>query len=129
SLPEELQRRLDERIGMGIVGDLARYTQFQTGQSIPAAATAGGAAGAGLGVGAGIAMGQAMGQAMAQTAGPPPAAAPAAAPTAAPPAPAQPGRAQSPAAGTPPTMIICEQCHSGLERPSKFCPECGARLE
>jgi membrane protease subunit (stomatin/prohibitin family) len=33
SLPDELQKRLDERIGMGIVGDLARYTQFQVGQS------------------------------------------------------------------------------------------------
>jgi membrane protease subunit (stomatin/prohibitin family) len=50
SLPEELQARLDERIGMGIVGDLPRYTQFQTARSIPtAAANAGGAAGAGVG--------------------------------------------------------------------------------
>ena len=44
SLPDELQKRLDERIGMGMVGDLGRYTQFQTAQSIPvAAASAGGA--------------------------------------------------------------------------------------
>jgi len=35
SLPDELQKRLDERIGMGVVGDLGRYTQFQTAQSIP----------------------------------------------------------------------------------------------
>ena len=40
SLPEELQKRLDERIGMGIVGDLSRYTQFQVAQSIPTAAAA-----------------------------------------------------------------------------------------
>ena len=38
SLPEELQKRLDERIGMGVVGDMGRYTQFQTAQSIPVAA-------------------------------------------------------------------------------------------
>ena len=35
SLPEELQKRLDERIGMGVVGDMGRYTQFQTAQAIP----------------------------------------------------------------------------------------------
>src|SRR6266704_6954189 len=34
SLPDELQKRLDERIGMGIVGDLSRYTQYQVAQSI-----------------------------------------------------------------------------------------------
>jgi membrane protease subunit (stomatin/prohibitin family) len=45
SLPEELQKRLDERIGMGIVGDLSRYTQFQVAQSIPTAAAAPGGAG------------------------------------------------------------------------------------
>lgn len=69
SLPEELQKRLDERIGMGIVGDMTRYSQYQTAQSIPiAAANEGGAAGAGVGLGAGVAMGQAMGQAVGQAA-------------------------------------------------------------
>ena len=111
SLPDELQKRLDERIGMGIVGDLARYTQFQTGQSIPLAATSGGAAGAGVGVGAGIAMGQAMGQAIAQAAAPPAGRAPEAPSTAA-------------SAGA----IVCSRCHTRLDRPSKFCPECGAPL-
>jgi membrane protease subunit (stomatin/prohibitin family) len=54
SLPDELQKRLDERIGMGLVGDLGRYTQYQTAQSIPvAAANEGGVAGAGAGLGAG----------------------------------------------------------------------------
>jgi membrane protease subunit (stomatin/prohibitin family) len=112
SLPDELQKRLDERIGMGIVGDLPRYTQFQVAQSIPtAAANTGGAAGAGVGVGAGIAMGQAMGQAMQ-----PPA--PAA------PAPAGATRAASGAAAGP----VCARCHTRLDRPSKFCPECGNSL-
>ncbi len=124
SLPEELQRRLDERIGMGIVGDLARYTRFQTGQAIPAAATAGGAAGAGVGLGAGIAMGQAMGQAITQAATPP-AAAP---PSGVPPAAAPSGRAKRPAASAP-RITVCQRCHTSLDRPSKFCPECGAPLE
>ena len=46
SLPDELQRRLDERIGMGMVGDLGQYARFQAAQAIPvAAANEGGAAG------------------------------------------------------------------------------------
>ena len=52
SLPEELQRRLDERIGMNMVGNLRDYTQFQVAQSIPtAAANEGGGAGLGAGLG------------------------------------------------------------------------------
>ena len=113
SLPEELQARLDERIGMGIVGDLPRYTQFQTARSIPtAAANAGGAAGAGVGVGAGIAMGQAMGQAMQRPAA---SAAPAG------------GAAATPAAPAP-IGTVCPRCSTRLDRPSKFCPECGHAL-
>ena len=124
SLPDELQRRLDERIGMGIVGDLARYTQFQIGQSIPLAATSGGAAGAGVGVGAGIAMGQVMGQSIAQAAAAPSRAPePAAATT---PTPAAAASTPTPAAGA--RVVICAECHSSLDRPSKFCPECGASL-
>src|SRR6516165_4695065 len=62
SLPDELQKILDQRIGMNMVGDLGRYTQYQVAQSIPVAAAneGGGAAGVGAGLGAGIAMGQAM---------------------------------------------------------------------
>ncbi|PYM18417.1 MAG: hypothetical protein DMD81_05960, partial [Candidatus Rokuibacteriota bacterium] len=42
SLPDELQKRLDERIGMGIVGNPGPYTQFQVARSIPVAAAEGG---------------------------------------------------------------------------------------
>ncbi|OGA24648.1 MAG: hypothetical protein A3I02_01680 [Betaproteobacteria bacterium RIFCSPLOWO2_02_FULL_67_26] len=82
SLPEELQKVLDQRIGMGIVGDLSKYTQYQVAQAIPvAAANEGGLAGIGAGAGAGLAIGAqmagALGQAMTGMAQP--AAAPAAA--------------------------------------------------
>lgn len=71
SLPEELQHVLDQRIGMNMVGDLGKYTQYQTANAIPvAAANEGGVAGAGVGLGAGIAMGQAMAGTMAQAATP-----------------------------------------------------------
>ena len=114
SLPQELQTRLDERIGMGMVGDMARYTQFQTARSIPtAAANEGGVAGAGAGLGAGIAMGQAMGQAMSQA-------------MQAPPAPASPPPAAGAAVATPSAPRTCARCQARLDRPSRFCPECGA---
>jgi len=66
SLPEELQKKLDERIGMNIVGNLRDYTQYQVGQSMPIAAAneSGGGAGLGAGLGAGMTMGKAMADAV-----------------------------------------------------------------
>lgn len=64
SLPEELQKLLDQRIGMGMVGnDMGKFMQYQTAQAIPemakgAASGGGGLAGDAMGLGAGIAMGQ-----------------------------------------------------------------------
>ena len=50
---------------MGLIGDMTRYTQYQTAQSIPiAAANEGGLAGAGAGIGAGLTIGQTMASAM-----------------------------------------------------------------
>src|SRR6516225_11859499 len=68
SLPDELQKIFDQRIGMNMVGDMGRYTQYQVAQSIPVAAAneGGGAAGVGAGLGAGMAMGQAMMDALKQ---------------------------------------------------------------
>ena len=111
SLPDELQKRLDERIGMGIVGDLSRYTQFQVAQSIPTAAAApGGAAGAGVGLGAGIAMGQAMSQVIGQPT-PSPSAGGAPGPAAPGPAPSAPGH------GT-----VCARCQAPLDRAEQVLP-------
>ncbi len=65
SLPDELQKRLDERISMNMIGDMRQYTQFQAAQSIPiAAANEGGIAGLGAGLGAGMGIGGAMADAM-----------------------------------------------------------------
>ena len=67
SLPEELQKILDQKIGMNMIGDMGRFTQYQVANSIPlAAANEGGMAGMGVGMGAGIGFGQVMGQSMAQ---------------------------------------------------------------
>lgn len=65
SMPEELQKILDQRISMNVVGNLADYTKFQAASSLSvAAANPGGGMGADLG--AGLAMGQVMAQALTQ---------------------------------------------------------------
>ncbi|HEV8314882.1 MAG TPA: SPFH domain-containing protein, partial [Burkholderiaceae bacterium] len=72
SLPEELQKILDQKIGMGMVGgDMGKFMQYQTGQAIPALAAGvgqdgGGIAGQAVGLGAGVALGQVMAQQLGQ---------------------------------------------------------------
>ncbi|MCA9754583.1 MAG: SPFH domain-containing protein [Candidatus Eisenbacteria bacterium] len=63
SLPEEVQRALDARSSMGILGDLGRFQQYQIGAAMPIAAEnpAGGVAGAGVGLGMGLAISQQFG--------------------------------------------------------------------
>jgi membrane protease subunit (stomatin/prohibitin family) len=116
SLPEELQKRLDESIGMNMIGDMRRYTQFQVAQSMPiAAANEGGNAGLGVGLGAGVAMGQQMMQAMGGLT--PNAPSPIAPVVPVPTAPTQ----------TPTTETkFCMNCGKPMPRSAKFCPECGA---
>ncbi|MDD5028201.1 MAG: SPFH domain-containing protein [Rhodoferax sp.] len=63
SLPDQLQKVLDQKIGIGMVGDdLAKLMQYQTAQAIPQFAQAGGIASDAMGMGAGIALGQVMAQ-------------------------------------------------------------------
>jgi membrane protease subunit (stomatin/prohibitin family) len=111
SLPDELQKLLDQRIGMNMVGDMGRYTQFQVAQSMPIAAAneGGGAAGAGVGLGAGLAMAQQM-----MNAARPPAPAAAAPAEAAPAAPAAGGATK-----------FCISCGKPIPRAAHFCSECG----
>ncbi len=72
SLPDELQKLLDQRIGMGMVGhDMGKFMQYQTAQAIPklaegAGAGGGSVAGDAIGLGAGVALGQVMAQNLAQ---------------------------------------------------------------
>lgn len=71
SLPEELQKAIDTRISMGMVGDLGKFTQYQVANSIPLAAqNEGGIAGIGAGLAAGVGMGQMMADAMRQSMNP-----------------------------------------------------------
>lgn len=65
SVPPAVEEMIDKRTSMGVVGDLNAYTQFQTAQSLEAAAkNPGGEASAGIGMGMGFAMANQMGGAM-----------------------------------------------------------------
>ena len=107
--PEEVQKRIDERSGMGVLGDMNEYMRFKTATALGDAAKAGGgggAAGAGVGMGAGLGMGMVMANQMGQ------AMAPQTADTAAVPAVA---------------LITCPSCGKSVAD-GKFCPECGKTL-
>jgi membrane protease subunit (stomatin/prohibitin family) len=103
SMPEELQKLLDQRIGMNMVGDMGRYTQFQVAQSLPIAAAneGGGMAGAGVGLGAGMLMAQQMMNA------------------------AKPAAPAAPEAVPAGATKFCMSCGKTMPKPAKFCPECG----
>jgi membrane protease subunit (stomatin/prohibitin family) len=105
SLPDELQKMLDQRISMNMLGDMNRYTQYQVAQSLPiAAANEGGLAGAGAGLGAGFAMGQTIANAMRPQQPPP----------------------EPPVGGAPsPETKFCVACGKPIPKSAKFCPECG----
>jgi membrane protease subunit (stomatin/prohibitin family) len=117
SLPDELQKLLDQRIGMNMVGDMGRYTQFQVAQSMPIAAAneGGGAAGIGVGLGAGLTMAQQMMNATKPQGGP------GAEPN--PGQPAAPGGGPGTPAGA--DTKFCMNCGKPMPRTAKFCPECG----
>ncbi len=111
SLPDELQKVLDQRIGMNMVGDMGRYTQYQVAQSIPIAAgnEGGGAAGVGAGLGAGVAMGQAMMDALKKAT----------------PSGAESGGAQAGGVAPSAETKFCLNCGKPIPKVGKLCPECG----
>ncbi|MBR2853565.1 MAG: SPFH domain-containing protein, partial [Clostridia bacterium] len=104
SLPEEVEKSMDKRTSMGVLGNLDQYAKYQAAEAMRDAASNGnGMAGMGVGMGAGAAMGQMFAQSM--NPGQPAAAAPVA-----------------PAAGA-----VCSACGAQSAAGAKFCPECGAK--
>ena len=103
SLPDELQKVLDRRIGMNLAGDLGRYTQFEAAQSLETAAgNTNGTAGVGVGLGAGVFMAQTMMNAV-----------------------QAPARPVAPAAQPGALAKFCQDCGLAIPRAARFCPECG----
>ena len=98
SMPDDLQEIIDQRIGVGMAGDIGRYTQFEAAQALElAAANTGGTAGMGVGIGAGAAMAQAMMTPIKPIA-----------------APASVG-----------AVRYCMECGKAIPEGAKFCPGCG----
>ena len=107
SLPEEVEKVIDKRTSMGVLGDMGKYTQYQAAEAIRDFAQnegGGGIAGMGVGMGAGVQVGQVFAGAMNQKMAPRQPAAPA-------PAPAQ--------------TIACASCGAQVPASAKFCTECG----
>lgn len=103
--PEEVQKVIDERSGMGVIGNIPAYMQYKAAQAMGDAAKAGdGTAAAGMGLGAGAGLGMTMAQMMGQA--------------------MKPSEAQP----APPATILCPQCHAQQPANSQFCANCGAKL-
>jgi len=104
SLPDELQKVMDQRIGVSMAGDLGKFTQFQAAEALSAAAAnPGGTSGVGVGLGAGVAMGQTMMAAMKHAS-------------------SDDGDAPAGATGR---KRFCVDCGQAIPDGAKFCPSCG----
>lgn len=119
SVPEELERRLDQVGGVAAFGGMGDYTRFKAAEALQDAARTGGdsAVGAGIGLGAGMNLGALMGQALQQQA------------PALPPALPQAEKPKTPAATSGATATKkCPQCGAAMPANAKFCSECGTSL-
>ncbi|MGA2672583.1 MAG: SPFH domain-containing protein [Terracidiphilus sp.] len=116
SLPEELQKIFDQRIGMNMVGDLGRYTLYSAAESLDlSAANTSGAAGMGMGLGAGAAVAQVLSNALK----------PAMAAPAAIPAQTQISVPALQGASASEGTKFCIECGKAIPFRAKFCAECG----
>ncbi len=128
SLPEEVEKAIDARTQMNVVGDLGSYTQFQTANAIGKSADRPGGAGLdGAGLGVGLGLGAAVAQSMAG----------AFQPQTQPPATTALGGNATASGGTvttsggtaPQAMIACPSCAEAVPAHVKFCPECGKAMQ
>jgi membrane protease subunit (stomatin/prohibitin family) len=144
SLPDEVQKAIDTRAEMSVLG--VNYMQYQTGKAIDDAAknpggTAGAGAGLGVGLGAGVGMGYVFGGQMAQGMGQGPmkncASCGTIIPMASPFCPncgakqvqqAQPTQAVSTQPAQAAKQTFCTNCGSPVQAGAKFCPSCGTKL-
>ena len=103
SLPEAVEKALDERTKLGVMEDkMGTFTQYQAAQAMRDAAqnpSGGNFASMGVGLGAGVAMGQNFSEALATE--------------------NKPRQSQ--------TDQACKKCGAKIKSGAKFCPECGAK--
>jgi len=103
--PDEVQKRIDERGGMAVVGDTDAYLKFKAAKAMGDAAERGGegagAVGAGLGAGIGMMMPQMMKESM---------------------------EADRTPSGSAAPDSFCSACGEGLATGARFCSACGAAV-
>lgn len=110
SLPEDVEKAMDKRTSMGVLGDLNKFTQYQAAEAMREAANnPNGAAGMSAGFGAAAMMTQAMQFSMQQNQQPVQQAAP--------------QQTAAPAGDTK----FCVECGARIPKGAKFCSECGAK--
>jgi membrane protease subunit (stomatin/prohibitin family) len=142
--PEEVQKVIDEKSGMGAIGNLNEYLRFKAARAMEKASEGGaegeggaGSAGAGMGLGLGAGFGVMMpgmiSEAMKQGGGqqpPGPGAAPAGPPCPKCNSPVPPGAKFCPECGNKmgPATMACPKCNAENPAASKFCSECGNKL-
>ena len=101
SLPEDVEKALDERTKMGVMEDkIGTYAQYKAATAMGDAAknpNGGGLAGLGVGLGAGVNMGELFADSMASAKN-----------------------------KRKPVTIQCVKCGASMSGKAKFCPECGA---
>lgn len=104
SLPPEVEAAMDKRTQMGVIGDMGKYTQYQTAEAIRDAAQneGGGMAGMGAGLGAGQAMASAMMNSLNNQ--------------------TQQQPSQSAQGNS------CTKCSTAVPTNAKFCPSCGNKV-
>lgn len=103
SLPEEVEKVLDKRTSMGVLGNLNQYAKYQATEAMRDAAQnpSGGFAGAGVGLGAGAALGSAMTEMFKDS------------------------NNNQPVSD----KISCPHCGVAVNKGAKFCSECGKPME
>ena len=108
SVPQEVEKALDERTKLGILGDSTDVLmKVSAAEAMKDAAKnpGGGMAGAGVGLGAGLGMGQMFAEALKSTS-----------------APTEKAQKQEP-------TKECSSCGAKISKKAKFCPECGQKQE
>ena len=109
SLPDEVEKALDERTQAGIMEDkMGTFTQYQAAKALRDAAqnqSGGNLAGMGVGLGAGMAMGQMFKGVLATE-----------------------NKPKAKKEEKEENKIVCSKCGATISAKNKFCPECGASL-
>lgn len=116
SLPEEVEKVLDQRTSMGIMSDkMGTFMQYQAAQAMRDAAQnpGGGVAGAGVGLGAGLGMASMFTESFKDAMKP---------------ADTPKVEAKKEEAAPVVEKINCPKCNAEIKKTAKFCPECGENL-